>query len=80
MADATSTTDTTASNIDIFQTLQKVNQSLIDALNSQSKNQESNVSYVQQVPTASSGSSPNYMMYIGIGIVVLILIMKFMKR
>ena len=62
------------SDIDIFQTLQKVNNSLIEALTN--KNQNQPVSYVQQVPAAGSGSSTNYMLYIGIGILALFLFMK----
>jgi len=73
--DATSKEVQTATDTDIFQTLQKVNQSLLDVL--QSKIGTNDISYVQQVPVAAPASGgPNYLLWVGVGLGALLLLRK----
>lgn len=76
MADAQDIANQTATDTDIFQTLQKQNQALIDVLNARSQNQP--ITYVQQAnPTPVAAKAPNYLLYVGIGIGALFLLKQF---
>ncbi len=69
MADATSIAAQTATETDIFQSLQKVNQSLMDVLTRQQQ-----PVYVSSPAPMSASSAPNYALYIGVGLLILFLL------
>ncbi len=56
-----------ASDADVFGTLQKVNASLMDVLQAQQSNQPV---YVSSPAPASSGGTSNYLIYVGLALVV----------
>lgn len=58
--------------VDIFQTLKKVNESLVEALLEQT--QKEGPTYIQ--PQQPMAKAPNYLLYIGIGIVLLFIFWK----
>jgi len=62
-------------DVDIFQTLKKTNESLIEYLDkAQQQQQQQQPTYVQ--PAAPEPARPNYVMYAAIGLLALVLLRK----
>lgn len=75
MADASETAAQTATETDIFQTLKKVNESLVEVLRSQMN--PAGTVYLQNTPaTTSQAGQPNYLIWLGVGLLAVLLFMR----
>ena len=71
MADAAGIMQQTATETDIFQSLKKTNEALVDVLTRQQQ-----PVYVSSPAPVSASPAPNYLLYVGIGILVLFFVMR----